>query len=849
MNLDNETLKVYIEGVLARRHGEASSAAEASDLNPERGLDGKDRHMAPTDVADEGQDSMTETSVAAEFDRADDVLPVIPLRETVVFPNMAVPLRIGRPQSLHAFERALGAKREVLLVAEATPQEQAVKAEALFRVGTVAQIGQSWRMPEGDLQAVVHGIARARVVEYLQEEPCLVARIERVNEAAEQTEKTIEVEALMRTVLNQFEAYVTLGKTLPQEAIPAARNVEEPGRLADAIAFTPDLTFAQRQELLEIFDPVERLRRVATWLGKQVALLEIGSRIQSEVQQGVEKSQRDYYLREQLKAIQRELGEGDPEAALVAQLREKVEQAGMPAEVKERALREVERLGQVPSASPETAVIRNYVDWLLALPWATATEDHLDLREAARILDEDHYGLKQVKERILEYMAVRKLAGEKMRSPILCFVGPPGVGKTSLGRSIARSLGRKFVRMSLGGIRDEAEIRGHRRTYVGALPGRIIQGIRNAGTRNPVFMLDEIDKVGVDFRGDPSAALLEVLDPEQNHTFSDHYLEVPFDLSAVVFITTANVLDTIPPALRDRMEVIAISGYTEDEKVRIASGYLVARQLAQHGLTPAHLRLSEGALRTIVREYTKEAGVRNLEREIATICRKVARQVADGSTKSRSIRSGDVADYLGPPRYTFGTAEEKDDVGVATGVAWTQVGGDLLAIEVTAMEGQPDLILTGQLGEVMRESARAALSFTRSRAKELGIDAGFFEKHAIHIHVPAGAVPKDGPSAGITIATALVSALTGRPVRRDVAMTGEITLRGRVLPIGGIKEKMLAAQAAGIKTFILPSKNRKDLAEIPAHVKKGLEIVAVDTVDEVLRIALLDRVDRDEKAA
>ncbi|MDA8216287.1 MAG: endopeptidase La, partial [Dehalococcoidales bacterium] len=680
-------------------------------------------------------------AASADLGEEMNVLPVIPLRDTVVFPNMAVPLRIGRPQSLKALEAAVGGRREVLLVAERTSQGEEVKAEALHGVGTVAEIGQTWRMPEGDLQAVLHGTSRARVVAFLQEEPYLVASVERV---VEEVEETIEVEALMRTVLTQFEAYVTLGKSLPQEAIQAARNINDAGRLADAIAFSPDLTTEQRQELLETFDPVERLRRTALWLGKQVELLEIGSRIQSEVQKGVEKSQRDYYLREQMKAIQKELGEGDSETAIVNELREKVGQAGMPDEVKERTLREVDRLAQVPSASPETAVIRNYVDWLLALPWSTATEDNLDLREAARVLDEDHYGLRRVKERILEFMAVRKLAGEKMRSPILCFVGPPGVGKTSLGRSIARSLGRKFVRMSLGGVRDEAEIRGHRRTYVGALPGRVIQGIRNAGSRNPVFMLDEIDKVGADFRGDPSAALLEVLDPEQNHTFSDHYLEVPFDLSKVIFITTANILDTIPPALRDRMEIITIPGYTEDEKVRIARGYLVPRQLEQHGLAGNQLRLTDGAIRTIVRYYTKEAGVRNLEREIASVCRKVARQVADGSVKAKTVRQGDIAGYLGPARFSFGAAEEHDEVGVATGVAWTQYGGDLISVEVTAMEGKPDLTLTGQLGEVMRESTRAALSYVRSRAVELGIPAGFFENHAIHVHVPAGAVPKDG---------------------------------------------------------------------------------------------------------
>ncbi len=797
--------------------------------------------MTRTDLHQEQEDSAMAVTQAETT-----VLPVIPLRDTVVFPNMAVPLRIGRQQSRAALDAALAGNRQVVLIAEKDSQGQDVKTESLFAVGTLAEVGQIWRMPDGDVQAVLHGTARARVVEFTQQEPYLEARVEAVSEAAP---SSIEVEALMRTVLSQFETYVALGKSLPQEAVPAARNIDEPGRLADAIAFSPDFTFEQREELLETFDPLERLRRIALWLGKQVELLEIGSRIQSEVQRGVEKSQREYYLREQLKAIQRELGEGDPEAAVVSQLREKVEGAGMPDDVKERTLREVERLAQLPAASPEVAVIRNYVDWLLALPWSNLTPDNIDLKEAARVLDEDHYGLRTVKERILEYMAVRKLAGEKMRSPILCFVGPPGVGKTSLGRSIARALGRKFVRMSLGGIRDEAEIRGHRRTYVGALPGRVVQGMRNAGTRNPVFMLDEIDKVGADFRGDPTAALLEVLDPEQNFSFSDHYLEVPFDLSKVIFITTANVLDTIPPALRDRMEVIAIPGYTEEEKVRIAKGFLLPRQLTAHGLSAEQLRLTDGSLHKIVREYTKEAGVRNVEREVAAIARKVARQIADGSAKSKVVREKDVESYLGPSRFAFGAAEERDEVGVATGVAWTPVGGDLITVEVTTMEGKPDLILTGQLGEVMRESARAALSYTRSRAAQLGIPSGFFENHAIHVHVPAGAVPKDGPSAGITMATALVSALTGRAVRRDVAMTGEITLRGRVLPIGGLKEKMLAAQSAGIKTFLMPGQNRKDLAEIPAQVKKGLEIVPVDHVEQVLEIALLGRFGRGEKAA
>ncbi len=807
--------------------------------------------MSDTSVIDEETAQVETGGLPADGSFCEQVdcieLPVIPLREAVIFPNMAVPLRIGRAQSLKALEVALASpSREVFLVTETTESSEAVKIESLYRVGTIARVGQTWRLPEGDLQAVLHGDRRARVVKYLAEQPHLIASVEQVEETVE---KTIEVEALMRTVLSQFETYVTLGKSMPQEAIPAARNIHEPGRLADAIAFTPDLTTEQRQEMLEIFSPVDRLRWVALWLGKQIELLEIGSRIQSEVQKGVEKSQRDYYLREQLKAIQKELGEGDPEAAAIAEMREKIVSSGMPEEVAERANKEVNRLEQLPSASPEVGVIRNYVDWLLALPWQTADDEFIDLSAAARILDEDHYGLKQVKDRILEFLAVKKLAGDKMKSPILCFVGPPGVGKTSLGKSIARALGRKFVRMSLGGVRDEAEIRGHRRTYIGALPGRVIQGIRNAGTRNPVFLLDEVDKIGADFRGDPASALLEVLDPEQNSTFSDHYLEVPFDLSRVVFITTANMLDTIPPALRDRMEIISLSGYTEDEKARIAKDYLVPRQLVYHGLQANQLRITDRGLRSLIRGYTKEAGVRNLEREIASISRKVARLIADGTIRSKVVGPKEVAGYLGPARFSSSDKEERDEVGVATGVAWTQFGGDILAVEATAMEGPADLILTGQLGDVMKESARAALSYARANAADFNIEPEFFDKHTIHVHVPAGAVPKDGPSAGITMATAILSALTGRAVRSDVAMTGEITLRGRVLPIGGLKEKMLAAQAAGIKTFVLPKGNEKDLAEVPAQARKGMEIVLVEHVSEVLKVALLNKVDLAQRAA
>ena len=762
-------------------------------------------------------------------------LPVLPLRETVIFPNTVAPLRVGRARSLQAIERAISANRTIFMVAQHSKAEEPNPAD-LHDVGTIGTIGQVLKLPDGSLHILVEGNARAKVLEYIDAGDHLSAKVETICLTAE---RTVEVEALTRSVLSQFARYVALRKDVPDEALAAAQNIPDPGQLADFVASSPDFDFAQRQQLLGTFNPIERLHIVSVLLNKQLEILELKSKIESEVQKGVEKTQRDYYLREQMKAIQRELGEADSQMTVAEELRHKVDEAGMPDEAREKALHEIERLEQTPSASPESAVIRNYVDWLIALPWSKRTEDCLDIKEASRVLDEDHYGLNKVKERILEHLAVRKLA-DKMRSPIICFVGPPGVGKTSLGRSIARAMGRKFVRMSLGGVRDEAEIRGHRRTYIGALPGRIIQGIRNAGSRNPIFMLDEIDKVGADFRGDPSAALLEALDPEQNHAFSDHYLEVPFDLSEVIFITTANVLDTIHPALLDRMEVITLPGYTEEDKVQIAQGHLLPKQLKEHGLTAEQVHLSEEALRLVIREYTKEAGVRNLERELAAICRKIARRVAEGEKQPTVVKKSDISRYLGPPRFSYGSAEERDEIGVATGVAWTQFGGDLISVEVNTMEGRQELILTGQLGDVMQESAKAALSYARSRAADLGIPSGFFENHTIHIHVPAGAVPKDGPSAGITIATALVSALTGRPVRRDVAMTGEVTLRGRVLPIGGVKEKVLAAHRAGIKHFILPSRNRKDLDEVPAGVLKSIKMHFVDHVDEVLRLALTE---------
>ncbi|HET8777410.1 MAG TPA: endopeptidase La, partial [Candidatus Limnocylindria bacterium] len=595
----------------------------------------------------------------------------------------------------------------------------------------------------------------------------------------------------------------------------------------------------QRQELLETIDVADRLRLASAFLAKQIEVLELKGRIQSEVKSEMDKTQREYILREQMKAIQKELGEDDPAVAEASELRERVEQSAMPDEVKEKALKEVDRLSRIPSASPEQGVIRTYVDWLVSLPWGEQTDDNLDLEDAEKVLNEDHWGLEKPKERIVEYMAVRKLA-EKIRSPILLFVGPPGVGKTSLGKSIARAMGRKFVRMSLGGIHDEAEIRGHRRTYIGALPGRVIQNIKTAGSSNPVFMLDEIDKVGMDFRGDPSSALLEVLDPEQNNTFQDNYLEVPFDLSKVLFIATANMLDTIPPALRDRMEVIQLPGYTQLERVRIAERFLVPKQLEAHGLTDENLKFEEAALVRLIQAFTREAGVRNLEREIANVARKVARRVADDPKTTVTVKPEDLEDYLGPARFEYGELEAEDQVGMVTGLVVSDAGGDIVQVEATRMEGKDEFLLTGQLGDVMKESARAGMSYIRARTKELGIDPGAFEKHTIHIHVPAGATPKDGPSAGVTMATAMASLLTGKPVRRDLAMTGEITLRGRVLPIGGLKSKLLAAHLAGVKTVLIPKRNEKDLVEVAEEVRQQLRIVPVENMDQVLAEALID---------
>jgi ATP-dependent Lon protease len=765
-------------------------------------------------------------------------LPLVALRETVIFPEMIVPLQVGRDKSVAALNAAVAEGGPIALVTQRTAeQEDVTEMSELYSVGTLAKIAQVVQLQDGTVRAIVQGQGRLRVNAFTQTSPYLRASVEELRDAGP---AGVEVQALMRSVQAQIEHYVANGAPVPPEAAVAARNITEPGLLADMVAYSPDMTTEQRQELLETIDVVERLKLVSGFLARQIEILELKGKIQSEVKSEMDKTQREYILREQLKAIQRELGEDDPQQAEISELRDKVEAAGMPEEIKARALKEVDRMSRIPSASPEVGVIRTYVDWLVGLPWNTSTDDRLDIKEAAKILDEDHYGLEKIKERILEYLAVRTLA-DTIRSPILALVGPPGVGKTSLGKSVARAMGRKFVRMSLGGIHDEAEIRGHRRTYIGALPGRIIQSIKTAGTNNPVFMLDEIDKIGMDFRGDPSSALLEVLDPEQNNTFQDNYLEVPFDLSKVLFIATGNLIDPIPAALRDRMEIVQLPGYTQQEKIQIGKRFLVPKQMGHHGLTSKHIEITDEAMTELVQAYTHEAGVRNLERELANVMRKIARTVAEGRKRKTVVDIKKLVEFLGPPRFEYGELESEDQTGAATGLVVTEVGGDVVAVEVTKMEGKEDFILTGQLGEVMRESARAGLSWTRAHASELGISREVFEKHTLHIHVPAGAIPKDGPSAGITMAVAIVSALTGIPVRKDVAMTGEITLRGRVLPIGGLKSKILAAHLSGAAMVILPRKNEKDIRDIPEEIRKKMKLVLVDSMDQVLEAALRRR--------
>jgi len=792
-------------------------------------------------------------------------LPTLIIPQTLLLPHMSLPYPLDDDEENHAVDAAIQVDRLVLVLAtkeqdevddnefdddddeRRAPAERDPRASSfgsliatdeLCSVGVIAEVGHKITRPGGPTHIILQGIARGIVKSFDQRQPYTLATVERWDDPQVET---LEARAVMSHVLEQVEAYVAMLPNVPEEVVTMVRSVDEPGWLADLIAFSPEFQPEKRQEALEILEPVQRLRHISVIMQERLEYLSLRHQIQSEAQAGMDKQQREYLLREQMRTIQRELGDIAGEEQLVDEFREKIEAAGMPEDVKTKALLQVSRLEHQHPFSPEIGVIRTYLEWLTDLPWAIETDDQLDLKDAARILDEDHYGLTKVKERILEFIAVRKLAGSKMKSPILCFVGPPGVGKTSLGRSIARALGRSYVRMSLGGVRDEAEIRGHRRTYVGAMPGRLIKGLKDAKTRNPVMVLDEIDKVGSDaFRGDPSSALLEVLDPEQNHSFSDHYLEVPFDLSKIMFITTANLLDPIPPALRDRMEVIEVPGYTEVEKLEIARNFLMPKARDSHGLNEDHLSVDDTALLRLIREYTHESGVRNLDREIAGLCRKVARRVAEDPNQGKQLIDGEnLPDFLGIPRYEFGLAEENDEIGLATGAAVTSAGGDLLSVEVSVVKGKPELTLTGQLGDVMQESARAAISYARSRADALGIEPGFFDTHTIHVHVPAGAIPKDGPSAGVTMATALISAITGVKVRKDVAMTGEITLRGKVLPIGGLREKALAAHRGGITTMIAPKRNEKDLAELPNTIRDSMDICLVSHMDEVLAVAFV----------
>jgi ATP-dependent Lon protease len=769
--------------------------------------------------------------------------PLLPLRDTVIFPHMVTPLFVGRDRSLRAVEVAMATEGTIVVAAQKDADIEEPNPDDIYTVGTEMTIARMWHLPDGTTNIWGRGGRRVEILDFAHTDPYIKVR---VRDIVEPSEKDLSAQALMRAVLALFEKCVQLDRNLPEDAFVIAMNIDEPGWLADLVASALNIDVEKRQEILETIQPAIRLQRLSILLAQELDVLELEDRIHAQVQEEVDKSQREYFLRQQMKAIQTELGEIDGQSQEVSELKEKIAAVGMPEEVCQKAEKELDRFSSMPAASPEASIIRTYLDWLIELPWSEATEDNIDISGAAQALDDSHYGLAKAKERILEYMAVRKLAADKMRSPILCFVGPPGTGKTSLGKAIAQALGRRFVRVSLGGIRDEAEIRGHRRTYVGSLPGRIIQTMRRAEVINPLFMLDEIDKVGVDFRGDPSAALLEVLDPEQNHAFSDHYLDVSYDLSKVMFITTANILSPVPPALRDRMEVIKFPGYIEEEKLEIAKRFLVPRQLVENGLDEVKPRFSDGALRRIIREYTYEAGVRNLEREIARICRKVARRVADGKSAPQCVTIQSLAKYLGPPQFTHGLAEKEDEIGVAMGIAWTEAGGDIMPVEVTLMEGKGNLLLTGQLGEVMQESAQAALSYARSHARELGIEGRDFDKLDIHIHVPEGAIPKDGPSAGITMSTALVSALTSHPVRHDVGMTGEITLRGRVLPIGGFKEKVLSVHRAGLKIIILPKRNKKDMVEIPDKVKQDLEFIFVERMGEVLETALLPAPAQDE---
>ncbi|MFZ1081902.1 MAG: endopeptidase La [Candidatus Kryptoniota bacterium] len=762
-----------------------------------------------------------------------EILPIMPLRNSVFFPRQMMPLSVSRKSTIQLVDEAFRDDLPILIVAQQDPNTERPTPDDIHKFGTIARILKVYNLPDGSKSVFVQGLYRAQIFNLVQQEPYMKGFVQRVDE---QKSESIEIEALIGAIKNGFKKAVDLAPDLTPEHLSLILNTDDPSQVADMAMWLINIPVKEKQEVLEELNVYERLKKANLYLSKLVQRLELGNKIQTEVQDEINKSQRDYFLREQMKAIKHELGEDD-ENVEINELKKRIEEGNFPEEVKKTAQKELDRLQRMHPSSAEYTVARTYLDWLLDIPWSVSTQDNLDIKAAEKSLEKDHYGLEKVKKRILEYLAVRKLKND-MRGPILCFVGPPGVGKTSLGKSIANALGRKFVRMSLGGVHDEAEIRGHRRTYIGALPGRIVQGIKKAGSNNPVFMLDEVDKIGMDFRGDPASALLEVLDPEQNFSFSDHYIELPFDLSKVLFIATGNMIEPIPPALRDRMEIIEIPSYVEDEKLHIAKNFLVPKQQKEHGLKEKQIKFTDDALHLIISAYTKEAGVRNLERKIADVCRGVAMGVAAGAKKQFVIDNGAVVKYLGHQKFYTEVSERINRPGIATGLAWTPVGGDILFIEATKMKGKGNLILTGQLGDVMKESAQAAMSFIGSNAEALGIEPDFREKYDIHVHVPAGAVPKDGPSAGVTMLTALVSLLTGRLVRNDLAMTGEITLRGAVLPIGGVKEKVIAAVRSGIKTIILPKKNEFDLEEVPAHVREQVKFKFVDEMNDVLSIAL-----------
>lgn len=764
--------------------------------------------------------------------------PVLPLRDIVIFPHMVTPLFVGRPKSIQALEWAMDNERQIFLVTQRDPKTDDPQVEDLYEIGTLGQVVQMLKLPDGTVKVLVEGKIRARAEHYDFEEECLFGELETLpDEVADTTEQ----EALMRSVGNAFETYAGLSKKIPPELVTSLSGIEEPGRFADSLVAHLNVQIPDKQKVLEEFAPLVRLEELLHLIEREVEILQIEKKIRGRVKNQMERSQKEYYLNEQMRAIQKELGEKDEFKQELRELEEKVKKSRMSKEATEKGMAELRKLKMMSPMSAEATVVRNYIDWLVALPWKKGTRDQIDLDQAEEILEADHYGLEKVKERILEYLAVQALV-KKIKGPILCLVGPPGVGKTSLGRSIARAMGRKFLRVSLGGVRDEAEIRGHRRTYIGAMPGKVIQGLRKVAVKNPVFLLDEVDKMSTDFRGDPSSALLEVLDPEQNHTFGDHFLDVDYDLSSVMFVATANNLGAIPGPLRDRMEVIRLEGYTEDEKVGIAEKYLLPKQVESHGLKPEQVTFSTAAVREIIQRYTREAGVRNLEREIANICRKVAREVVKSSDAKRrfSVGAPQIKKYLGVPRYSYGIKEDDRRVGLTNGLAWTEVGGELLTVEASVVPGQGKLTVTGKLGEVMRESAQAAISYVRSRWSALGLEKDFYSKVDLHIHVPEGATPKDGPSAGITMAVALTSALTGRSVDQDLAMTGEITLRGRVLAIGGLKEKLLAAKRAGVTRVLIPAENEKNLEEVPKSILSHLNVVPVSHMDQVLSEAVPD---------